>query len=56
MADITLKPSDIIRGMSTTTDLADGGFSPSSYGLNLQKNRGFIDFIESATDRGGARS
>lgn len=54
MQYLELKPSDIIRGESTTAYIADRGFSPASYGLNLTKERGVVYFPEVATDMAGA--
>lgn len=49
-----INPTDFIRGESSSDYIADGGFSPDSYGLNLTKEPGILYFIESSTDRGGA--
>lgn len=51
---ITLGPKDIIRGESKSEWVADGGFSPDSYGLNLTKKRGALYFIDGGTERGGS--
>ena len=54
MATINITPADIIRGESSADYLTDGGFSPSSYNLNLTLKRGHVSFAEPPTDRGGA--
>lgn len=43
---------DFILGESQSAYIADRGFSPTSYGLNLTKERGALYFKEASTDRG----
>ncbi len=49
-----LNAQNFITGESQTNEIADRGFSPDSYGINLFKALGALYFIEAATDRGGA--
>ena len=44
---------NFIRGESSANDVADGGFSPLSYDLNLIRVRGVLNFAPTRTDRGG---
>ena len=54
MEVIPLGSKDFIRGESSAENVADGGFSPKSYNLNLTRIRGVLDFAPTMTDRGGA--
>ncbi len=49
-----IKGDTFIRGESSSPDLSDGGFSSESYGLNLTKTRGMLQFAESPTEMAGA--
>lgn len=49
----TIGSKDFIRGESSSENVADGGFSPKSYNLNLTRIRGVLDFAPGLTDRGG---
>lgn len=52
MQVLTVNAKDFIRGESSAEYVADGGFSPSSYGLNLTYERGTVHFHETATQLG----
>lgn len=52
MGVITINAKNFIAGESTTGYIADKGFSPDSYALNLIKLRGLMYFAPSATTRG----
>lgn len=52
MAILDIDAKNFISGESTTDEISDRGFSPSSYGLNLTKSRGVMNFNATATDRG----
>lgn len=54
MEVIPIGSKDFIRGESSAENVADGGFSPKSYNLNLTRIRGVLDFAPVMTDRGGA--
>lgn len=53
MEVLTIGPQEFIGGESTADWVADNGFSPSSYGLNLTKTRGVLNMVEASTDKGG---
>ena len=54
MATLDITAKDFIRGESSADYVADGGFSPDSYAINLTKTRGVLYFNEGYTDRGAA--
>jgi len=51
---IQIDSKQIILGESTDELIADRGFSPQSYGLNLTKKKGELYFSPTATDIAGA--
>lgn len=54
MGVITIDSKDFLAGESTSEWNPDKGFSPSSFALNLTKERGILYFTETPTSRGGA--
>lgn len=54
MPVLEIKAQNFIAGESKTEYIADAGFSPSSYGLNLTKIRGLAYFIEAPTQIGAS--
>lgn len=54
MAISVINSNEFLKGESSADWAPDGGFSPSSYGLNLIKTRGLLYFSEGPTARGGA--
>src|SRR3990167_939060 len=54
MATLEIGAKNFIAGESLSADIADKGFSPESYGLNLTKSRGMLYFTEIPTQIGSA--
>lgn len=54
MGQIIIDPAKIKLGESTSEWVADRGFSPDSYGLNLTYKRGALFFVDGGTQRGSA--
>jgi hypothetical protein len=51
MGVITIGAKDFVRGVSTSDNLSDGGYSPKSKGQNLLANIGCLNPIPTYTDR-----
>jgi len=54
MPVLTIDKKNFISGESQTESIADRGFSPRSYGLNLTYDRGLLHLGGDTTDRGGS--
>lgn len=54
METLDISAKDFIAGESQSDAIADAGFSPLSYGLNLTRRLGVLHFLGTSTDRGGA--
>jgi len=48
---LTIDRDTLMLGESQTKSMADKGFSPQSYGLNLLKEKGVLYFADAGTDR-----
>lgn len=51
---LKIDAQDLTLGESVSTRLADKGFSPESYGVNVSRDKGYLYFQEAETDRSGA--